>query len=495
MPKLAGHMLQLLLSPRYGDYEFDWQKLYGTVYRLKGCLGQDRLMVSDPLALQYIINSPNFERGPVTDNLGAILFGDKSVIIVKGMFPFPLLDGTSVLMLVVALGNEHRRLRSALNPAFTAAAVRNYQPVFKKVAEMIAEQFEASPSAVTDICPVLSTATLGAVSEAILGHPLQDLGEDFVTNNIQVVSLSASTSKSQILGDAILTSLPPWLWQAAKHLPITVFGTLRKGQDLANKIGGRIVREKVDAAKQGEINNDLFSLLLHPDASGKAKKELSEDDVVAQTCIILIAGQANSLGFGLMELAKNLEFQDKLRAEIHSALGAGIKNVAYDSMPLLNGFIKETLRLYPAMPLMDRVAVKDSIIPLGQSITTSTGVLINQIPVLKGQLVSVAAASYQRLDPHWGKDTHKFDPSRWLAGTPYQGETVSPLNFFGGPRICLGWRFAILEMQIIFCELISKFEFTQPDSGLDIRPRFMNSLMPTVPNGDKALPIRITRIL
>jgi hypothetical protein len=41
-----------------------------------------------------------------------------------------------------------------------------------------------------------------------------------------------------------------------------------------------------------------------------------------------------------MELAKNLEFQDKLRAEIHSALGAGIKNVAYDSMPLLNGFIK-----------------------------------------------------------------------------------------------------------------------------------------------------------
>jgi cytochrome P450 len=94
-------------------------------------------MVSDPLALQYIINSPNFERGPVTDNLGAILFGDKSVIIVKGMFPFPLLDGTSVLMLVVALGNEHRRLRSALNPAFTAAAVRNYQPVFKKVAEMV----------------------------------------------------------------------------------------------------------------------------------------------------------------------------------------------------------------------------------------------------------------------------------------------------------------------------------------------------------------------
>ena len=36
-------MLQLLLSPQYGDYEFNWQKMYGPIYRLKGCLGVSTL--------------------------------------------------------------------------------------------------------------------------------------------------------------------------------------------------------------------------------------------------------------------------------------------------------------------------------------------------------------------------------------------------------------------------------------------------------------------
>ncbi|KAJ7230141.1 hypothetical protein GGX14DRAFT_692049, partial [Mycena pura] len=36
---IFGNMLQLLLSPQYGDYEFQWGKVYGPVYRIKGCLG------------------------------------------------------------------------------------------------------------------------------------------------------------------------------------------------------------------------------------------------------------------------------------------------------------------------------------------------------------------------------------------------------------------------------------------------------------------------
>lgn len=42
----TGNMLQLMLSPTYGDYEFDWQKLYGPVYRLKGCFGVRRFPLS-----------------------------------------------------------------------------------------------------------------------------------------------------------------------------------------------------------------------------------------------------------------------------------------------------------------------------------------------------------------------------------------------------------------------------------------------------------------
>jgi hypothetical protein len=43
----SGNMLQLLLSPRYGDYEFNWQKMYGSTYRLKGCFGVSTVQLLD----------------------------------------------------------------------------------------------------------------------------------------------------------------------------------------------------------------------------------------------------------------------------------------------------------------------------------------------------------------------------------------------------------------------------------------------------------------
>jgi hypothetical protein len=91
-----GNMLELMRPPVYGDYEFEWQKLYGPVYRVKGCLGvspsnlhcffisdrsqQDRLMVADPVSLQFIVNSPHFGVGPTLKIFLYLLFGEKSVV-------------------------------------------------------------------------------------------------------------------------------------------------------------------------------------------------------------------------------------------------------------------------------------------------------------------------------------------------------------------------------------------------------------------------------
>ncbi|KAJ7304883.1 cytochrome P450 [Mycena albidolilacea] len=398
-----------MLSSPYGAHEFRWLDVYGSVYTLKGCFGQDRLMVADPLTLQYILNSPKFGRAPILDNTANLLFGERSVI--------------------TASGSEHRRLRSALNMGFTAAAVRGYEPVFKKVAEMIVGQLEGSPTA-TDVCSVLSPATLDAISQAILGHPTQDLGEDFVANNIEIVKLTASQSETHILADAIGSYLPAWVWRVAIYLPTTGAAAARKERFLAKQVGGRIVQEKIDAAKQGlEMNNDLFSLLLHPNPSDNTKT-LS----------------ANALAFGLLELARHPDFQDKLRAEIYSNLGANATNMAYENMPLLNAFLKETIRLYPAVPQPERLALEDTVIPLGESITTSKGERISHIPVRKGQVVTLAIAAYQRLASRWGMSPHEFNPSRWLDGKTNQGDVVGPyanlLSFLGGPKTCLGWRFA-----------------------------------------------------
>ncbi|KAJ7883949.1 cytochrome P450 [Mycena leptocephala] len=477
---IFGHMLQLMMPPMYGDYEFKWQKTYGLVYRLKGCFGQDQLMISDPAALKYILNSPHFRLGPLRDSTAHLLFGDKSV--------------------VTANEHAHKRLRAALNVGFTAAAVRNHLPVFEKVAQMLTDRLDESSGASTDICPLLSLATISAVTEAILGYPAKDLGEEFLTNNFQALTLASNQSAFQILAHAVATGLPTRIRDAAIRLPTRTYKILLTSQLLASNLGNQLVREKTDAARQGLGTNADFYSQLHP--SDKTKNALTGEEIAGQTAIILIAGQdttASTLSFALLELAKAPELQDKLRAEIHSTLGAArAGSVSYDSMPLLNALIKETLRMYPATTISDRTTLEDSVIPLASSIMTSTGEHISQISVRKGQLLQLGLASYNRLESRWGADAHEFKPSRWLEGTVYNGDAFGPyanlLTFLGGPRVCLGWRFALLEMQVFICELVGKFSFALP-VGESVGTRFATTLQPIMSNGQKGAPLCIKRIV
>ncbi|KAJ6529931.1 cytochrome P450 [Mycena vulgaris] len=477
---IFGNLLQLFLSESYGDYEFNWLKLYGPIYRIKGCFGQDRLMVSDPAAMQHILNSPHFVYAPVMQHISNLMFGEKS-----------LAGGQTS-------AEDHRVLRAGLNPGFTAAAVRDYHSVFEKEADMITEKLESSSATSMDICPLLDIATLGAVSEAVLGSSTEDLGNDFVMHHNQIMTIASTRSAAQIFIASVGAYLPMWLLGAMIHLPTAAFKILRQARLNAHRIGAQIVREKMEAASHGlEINNDVYSLLLQD----KTAKALKPDQIVEQTAEFILAGQdttSNTLAFALLELARNREFQDELRTEIHANVGAGHHKIVYDGMPLLNALIKETLRMYPAEALTDRIALRDMVIPLTESITTTNGERMTQMPVCKGQIVTVAIASYQRLESRWGERPHEFRPSRWLAGETYQGEAVGPyanlLSFLGGHHTCIGWRFAILQMQVILCEIVGKFSLDLPEND-PVRARIVNLLIPTVGSGEKGVPLRITRIL
>ncbi|KAJ7266345.1 cytochrome P450, partial [Mycena rebaudengoi] len=170
-------------------------------------------------------------------------------------------------------------------------------------------------------------------------------------------------------------------------------------------------------------------------------------EVAAQTSIFITARQdttANTMAFAIRELAKDPDFQKKLRAEIYSSIDSSgaPSGTGYDNMPLLNAFIKETLRLYPITPLPEKFATQDTILPLSQDIQTTSGEKISGIPIRKGQLVMLGLASYQRLESLWGSDAAEFKPSRWIDGTTYKGTVLGPyanlLSFLGGPHTCLG---------------------------------------------------------
>ncbi|KAJ6586012.1 cytochrome P450 [Mycena capillaripes] len=439
----TGHMLELMDSPTYGENESAWQKMYGTVYRVRGCLGQERLMISDPLALQYIIKSANFHHAQRKDAANVALYGAKSVTSLRG-------------------GQEHRRLRAALSVAFTANAVSEYQAVLERIARRASDELEADCGKAINVCPLLASAALSAASELTFG--VEELDNDLVGDILKI-------RRATIMAGSIkIRNVNRWYRSTVPHI-------LSRGNT--------ILQEKIAAIESGtvDLGHDLFTKLLANTSS--SKKKLTEDEITEQTSVFLVAGHettATTLAFGLLELGRNPEFQQKLREGLNSRQG----DVVYDSLPLLNAFIKEVLRVYPAAALRERVALKDEIIPLSEGIVTTTGQRITQIPIRKGDLVMLAIASYQRLQSLWGDDADSFNPYRWIDGKIHEGEAIGPLSFLGGPHVCPGWRFAVLEMQVILAELIRKFSFTLPANEI-VRVKLSNTLQPTDSSGQKCV--------
>ncbi|KAJ7330996.1 cytochrome P450 [Mycena albidolilacea] len=426
-----------MIAPTYGEYER--LKTYGSGYSLKGCF--------DPLASQYILSSPHIGLSPTLQNMGNLVFGEGNLFVMRG--------------------KEHKRLRNEFNTAFTAGTTHSYTPMLERVGHGVADKLElTSDTASINIMPVINNAALTAMTEAALGYLVDDFEDRYVSANAQIMAAASDLSPGKILADALGTYLPEWILHAAVKLPTRTFNT--------------------DLAQQGsDITGDIFGALLNPDRSDTTRTPSTGEEIITQTQLLMIAGHettATTVAFAFWELARNEQCQDMLRAEIHWTVGeAGSGNIPYDRMPLLNAFIKEVLRLYPAEPFTERMALQDTIMPLSETITTATGDQISQVPLHKGDILIADITSYQRLESRWGEDAHEFRPFRWIDGEVSKGEAVGPyanlLTFLGGPYICLEWRLAILEMQILISELVGNFAFAIPEND-PITVRLANTLPP-----------------
>ncbi|KAJ6601136.1 cytochrome P450 [Mycena vulgaris] len=465
-----GNLEQLFLADSYGDHEFQWQKQYGPVYRLKGCFGEDRIVVSDPQALRHILNSPSFTHSAGTSKILRLIFGEKAVLCTEG--------------------EEHRRLQAAMSAGFSGKSVRTFLPVFIDVARKVVHEWEimCSPGSSTrlDVAKMLNCATLDMICDAALGLPVncvQNPEHPLAVSHLHVLPAAFIRSKSALIAEFFTPYVPDFVLRIALHLPIGPLAAVLS----FNTVTKQLMEEKVrDFENDDGDKLDLLNVILS--GSGSSKMGLTRSQLLHQIPILLVGGQdttAAVLSWALYWLARNPEFQEDLRQEILSN-----SQEEYDKMPLLNAFLKETLRLSPAGPLLERCATEDSVLPLSSEIITSTGKHIRELPICKGQFIYVSLAAYQRLESAWGPDAHEFKPSRWLEGNPCTGPAVGPyaqlLAFSGGFRVCAGWRFALLEMQVVVTELVAKFSFSLPEDSV-VRARVSGSQFPIDNEGRKSL--------
>ena len=176
---------------------------------------------------------------------------------------------------------------------------------------------------------------------------------------------------------------------------------------------------------------------------------------------ILLAGRDTTaclLSWTFFLLVRHPSVLHKLRAEIISQCGdkAELKRQDLRSLGYLQNILKETLRLYPSVPLNTRTATRTTVLPLGGGPDRKSPVLIP-----KGTAVAYSTYAMHRRPDLYGMDAEIFRPERWDEDMPMNSDPIKQrwgyLPFHGGPRICLGMDFALTEAAYTVVRILQTF--------------------------------------
>jgi cytochrome P450 len=361
-------------------------------------------------------------------------------------------NGNSVL---ITEGDEWLRQRRMVQPAFQPRRFERYASC------MVARTRHRLDRWLKTI------ETVGGIETAI-GKEMTDLTLEIVAKTFFDAEISAEASDlgravAVLSGIAVKEMQSPWT--LPDWLPLPEKRRKRWAMQRLDETVRRFIRER---RASGLDKGDLLSmLLLAVDEEGDGGR-LTDEQARDQSMTLLIAGH-DTTAAGLTWLFYCLARQPQAAARVHQELDAvlGGREPTANDLPQLSyteRVVKETLRLYPpAFAVFMRQAVAD--------------VKIAGYALPPGSLVQLFPYICQR-DPRWFPEPETFDPDRFL---PERQRTLPPFAYFpfgGGPRICIGNTFAMMEMTLVAATLLQHLQVELAAGQEDAQPVALMSLRP-----------------
>lgn len=239
---------------------------------------------------------------------------------------------------------------------------------------------------------------------------------------------------------------------------------------------------------------DMLQLLMDTRGKGKTEREMTVDNIVSQVSVFLLGSYEPSsiaMSFIVHELTVNQDVQAKLRQEIDAALAKSQGQVTYEAvnqLKYLNAVIHETLRLHPPNVFLERMCDKPFELPPA---------LPGEKPFVmrKGMSVWFPVCAIQRDEQYWD-EPERFCPERYLDNE-IQYNFPYYTSFGKGPRMCIAYRFAMMEIKVLLfyllatCELkpcaktkvptkLSKKALTRTAEGGFLNVQRRNDMHPTI---------------
>ncbi|KAI0292218.1 cytochrome P450 [Multifurca ochricompacta] len=483
------------MREQVGSYDLKWQDSYGMVARIWAPCNDDRLWISDPKALQYILQTSRYN-------------------MVKPYAARFLLNSATGPGVNGAEGEDHYRQRRILLPAFGPSESRAQIPVFRQCASELVDEFKSkmesqgSTSQETNIPHFLTYAILNALGLAAFNYNFRGHGKDReeFTASLRdfMVKGFGLPSNGKVFFQGIMDHLPTWMLDLMVNLPSSGLTFLRRHVELSNGIAQQLIQSRLTEEDDGN-QKDALSRIVIANRSESERWRLSDKELFPQLATILGAGHettVTSLGWILFELANHPDEQWQLREEILAARagenGDDSKMVNLDALPFMNAVIKETLRFDTVVPHLFREAIRDEVVPLSKPIRCKSGKVIDELFIPKGTSIIISDVAYNRNKELWGEDADVWRPSRWLDGTVKNtGFNVGVMSFGAGHRACLGWRFAVTEIQSFMFELLWGLQFELTEKSTRVRKENCLVMLPMVGGEEEKgnqLPLKVSLI-
>lgn len=382
-------------------------------------------LVNDPPIVREVLNDSHFDF-------------PKSKRVTRGLQP---LLGNSVF---VTNGPTWERQRRIIDPAFEGGRVRHAFPAMLSAAIAAADRIEPGE---LDVEAMASHATADVIFRTLFSIPINDA--------LAAETYDAFRAFQRTQPVAIGAALIPWL--PVRHP--------RPARDAAARLR-RLISELV-SRRQAEIASgtapDDLATRIMTTSDPVTEHAFTSEEMIDQVAIFFLAGHETSaalLGWALWCLAAAPDWGDKVADEAKdfsvSPMFGGLS-----SMQATRSALRETLRLYPPVPMM----VREAVVPQ----------TFRNRAVPKGAQIVISPWHLGRHESHW-IDPDVFDPGRWETEVARRSARDAYLPFSAGPRVCPGAGFAMTEAAVLLATLMARFRFEitetpTPVAHLTVRSR------------------------
>ncbi|KAG8794251.1 hypothetical protein FRC12_025164, partial [Ceratobasidium sp. 428] len=326
--------------------------------------------------------------------------------------------------------------------------------------DILLDQLSTNPNGTTiNVLQWLTYATLDIIGVAGFGYEFNSLRDGDEDELAKAFNKVFDTNQGNLVFEAVKGT-------AARAVGMSTARSrlLKTNMEITKRIGSKIIADKKALLEQEEKDEtttkgrDILSILIRSNMAQETvgvqgDQTMSDDEVLGQISTFLAAGHettSTTTAWALYALSKQPHIQAKLREELQDAkLGEEPSMAELEKLTYLDNVIRETLRLYPAVPMVSRMAYEDAVIPVGQPYKDRYGVTQSEIRIQKWDTIRISISSMNRAKDVWGEDALEFRPERWDNPPPMvkemPGVWSNLMTFIEGPNSCIGYRFAVVE--------------------------------------------------